>query len=93
MAVVIQNTWTEEDDQELLEYCKKYETVILSKEEILKLSNVISDKCFFLHALHVSGFGDLPFIVIVPTYPWNILPHSIHLILVTCPLSIMPLLG
>jgi hypothetical protein len=46
MAVVIQNTWTEEDDQELLEYCKKYETVILSKEEILKL-NINNIKVLF----------------------------------------------
>ena len=44
--IVIQDTWTEEDDQELLEYCKKYNTIILSKTDILKL-NVNNIKVLF----------------------------------------------
>jgi hypothetical protein len=44
--IIIQDTWTEEDDQELLEYCKKYNSVILSKKEILKL-NINNIKVLF----------------------------------------------
>ena len=36
--IVIQDTWNDEDDLELLEYCKKLNTVILSKHEILELN-------------------------------------------------------
>jgi hypothetical protein len=37
MTVVIQDTWNGDDDQELLEYCKQYQTKILSKKEIMEL--------------------------------------------------------
>ena len=36
--IVIQNTWNEDDDQDLIEYCKKYNNVkTLSDDEILKM--------------------------------------------------------
>jgi hypothetical protein len=44
--VIIQDTWSEEDDQELLEYCKKYKTKILSKKEIMELNVLHIDVLF-----------------------------------------------
>lgn len=35
--VIIQNTWAEGDDNELLEYCKKHNTQIMTKHEIYDL--------------------------------------------------------
>jgi len=46
LNVVIQDTWNNKDDQELLEYCKKYRTKILSKKEIMELDVLHIDVLF-----------------------------------------------
>ena len=48
MKIVIQDTWTEEDDLELLEYVEKnHELVTLSEEELLKITDVNEYGCIF----------------------------------------------
>lgn len=48
MKIIIQDTWKEEDDLELLEYVKKnHELIILSKEDLLKITNINDYGCIF----------------------------------------------
>ena len=48
MKIIVQDTWKEEDDLELLEYVKKnHELIILSEEDLLKITNINDYGCIF----------------------------------------------
>ena len=52
MKIIIQDTWNEEDDLELLEYVKNnHELIILSEEQLLKITNVNDYDCIFCDSI------------------------------------------
>lgn len=64
MKIVIQDTWNEPEDEELIEYCKKkYNTIILDEKSILKLNFKLYD-CIFADTTIIQTQFKSP-----PTYP------------------------